>query len=104
MAMAENPVSKGKFSPPIDHDAVARNWRGRGYSCALFVDPPGQEWLGFVHSTNELVLVTEGLLEVSCNGQTSVLEPGDEIFIPGNRVHDVINRYDGVSRWLYGYD
>jgi len=43
------------------------------------------------------------LLEVAINGQSCTLEPGDEIFIPKNGRHDVINRSDGVTRWLYGY-
>jgi mannose-6-phosphate isomerase-like protein (cupin superfamily) len=102
--MTDNPVTKGKFSAPVNHDVVASDWNERGYGCHLFVDPSGQQWLGFVHPTNELVTVTEGLLEVSCNGQTAILQPGDEIFIPKNGVHDVINRSDGVTRWLYGYD
>ena len=97
-------IAKAKFPTPVDHDAVARDWAQRGYGCHLFVDPRGQRWLGFVHDTNELVMVTDGLLEVSVNGQTAVLEPGDEIFIPRHGIHDVINRSDGVTRWLYGYD
>ncbi len=60
--------------------------------------------LGFVHPTNELVTVVDGLMEVSVSGQTALLEPGDEIFIPKGGVHDVINRSSGMSRWLYGYD
>ncbi len=102
--MPKDLVTKGKFPLPLDRDAIAWEWRQRGYGCDLFVDPPGQEWLGFVHSTNELVTVVEGVLEVRCNGQIAILEPGDEIFIPKNGVHDVINRYNGVTKWLYGYD
>jgi mannose-6-phosphate isomerase-like protein (cupin superfamily) len=102
--MTENLVTKGKFATPVNHDEVARDWALRGYGCHLFVDPPGQQWLGFVHPTNELVTVTEGLLEVSVDGQTVLLEPGDEVFIPKNGVHDVINRSSGITRWLYGYD
>lgn len=102
--MSDDLVTRGKFPTPINKMAVAQDWRARGYGCDLFVDPPGQEWLGFVHATNELVTVVDGLLEVSVDGKVAVLEPGDEVFIPRNGVHDVTNRSNGVTRWLYGYD
>ena len=49
-----------KYSKPIDRDAISQDWNARGYSCDLFVDPPGREWNGFVHRTDELVTVMEG--------------------------------------------
>jgi hypothetical protein len=33
-------VVKRKFGWPVDGAAVAADWRARGYSCDLFVDPP----------------------------------------------------------------
>ncbi len=102
--MFEKRISKQKFAIPIDREDVAKDWRVRGYSCNLFVDPSGQEWLGFMHATNELVTVVDGLLEVSIDGHVAILRPGDEIFIPKYGVHNVINRSDGVTQWLYGYD
>ena len=102
--MAKYVTTKEQFSSPVDRDMVAKNWGTRGFSCNLFVDPPGQEWLGFMHATNELVTVVEGLLEVSVDGQVVILKPGDEICIPKYGVHNVINRSDGVTQWLYGYD
>ena len=57
-------VVQGKFAVPVDRAAVAADWQSKGYSCDLFIDPPGQEWNGFVHSTNEYVTVTEGRLRM----------------------------------------
>ena len=76
----------------------------RGYSCNLFVDPPGQEWLDFAHPCNELVTVVEGRLDMSIGSQHFLMEPGDEIFIPKGAIHSVRNVHKGESRWLYGYD
>ena len=73
-------------------------------SCDLFVDPPGREWNGFVHSTNELVTVTGGRLELTIGGQRLVAGPGDEVFIPQGAVHSVKNIHDAATYWLYGYD
>lgn len=97
-------VDQQKFSTPVDHAAVASDWKKRGYSCNLFVDAPYQEWLGFVHSTNELVTVIDGALRVTINGQSAILNPGDEVFIAKDDVHDVVNNVDGTTRWLFGYD
>ena len=89
---------------PVDREAVARDWARRGYSCDLFVDPPGREWNGFVHATNELVVVAEGRLELIIGDETLAAEAGDEVFIPRHAVHSVRNINNGTTRWLYGYD
>ena len=96
--------ARSKFSTPVARDAVARDWAGRGYSCDLFVDPPGQQWNDFVHGCNELVTVAEGRLEMTVGDQTSILEEGDEVFIPKRVVHSVRNIHTGTTRWYYGYD
>ncbi len=83
---------------------VAADWRARGYSCDQFVDPPGRQWLDFVHGSNELVTVVEGRLDMRIGDQQFIMEPGDEVFIPRGSVHSVINAHDGVTKWLYGYD
>ena len=127
-------VVKGKFPAPVDQGAVGREWAGRGYDCRLFVDPPGREWNGLVHATNELVTVVEGALlctveintveidtveigtveigtveidTVEINAvekKTIRLEMGDELFIPRHAVHSVKNIHTGTTRWLFGYD
>ena len=102
-------VIKGKFPPPVDQGAVGREWAERGFSCGLFVDPPGREWNGFVHATNELVTVVEGVMlctvEISTvEKETIRLEVGDELFIPRNAAHSVKNIHSGMTRWLFGYD
>ena len=97
-------VVRGRFAQPLDREAVASDWRGRGYSCQIFVDPPGQEWNDFVHRTNELVTVEVGRLELTVAGETVIAEPGDEVFIPRDARHSVKNIHDGTTRWLFGYD
>ncbi len=43
----------------VDQDAVSRNWRERGFSCGLWIEPPGQ-----VFFTHELPAI-EALAEHS---------------------------------------
>lgn len=92
------------FRVPVDRDAVAANWRERGYSCYDFVDPPGRAWLDFLHDSNELLTVIEGRLEIEVKGLRVVVSPGDEAFIPKGASHSVFNVHDGTTVWLYGYD
>jgi len=102
--MADSPVIRRRFETPVSRQAVAENWEQRGYDCRLFVDQPGQEWNGFTHSTNELVTVVEGRLEMRMQGVVIKLEPGDELFIPRLVEHSVRNSHSGITRWLFGYD
>lgn len=97
-------IVRGKFSRPVDPEAVARDWRARGYSCQNFVDPPGRAWTGFVHETNELVTVAQGRLHLSIGAAELVAEPGDEILIPRGVQHSVRNIASGATRWLFGYE
>ncbi len=95
---------KGKFALPVDRRVIARDWRSRGYGCDEFVDPPGREWTKSFHSTNELVSVWEGVLELTGEQSRVVAGPGDELFIPARALHSVKNIRSGTTRWLYGYD
>jgi mannose-6-phosphate isomerase-like protein (cupin superfamily) len=97
-------LKKNKFAVPVEKTAVTQDWRGRDYSCEWFVDPPGREWNDFVHGCNELVTVVEGRLQVTVAGESYVLEPGDEVYIPKGAVHSVKNIHHATTRWLYGYN
>ncbi len=102
--MAERYLERGKFRVPVDPAAVADDWSARGYSCGLFVDPPGREWRDYVHSVNELLTVADGELELTVAGESFRVHPGDEAFIPRRAAHSVKNVHSGETRWLYGYD
>ena len=87
----------------IDRSRVESEWRARGFSCGLWVDPPGQVWEDYVHSTDELLMVLEGDLELEMRGQTFRPKNGEEIFIPAHATHSVRNVGGTTARWLYGY-
>lgn len=102
--MPDRLVTKSRFTGPIDAAAVARDWAARGYSCQTFIDPPGQQWLDFVHPTNELVTVVEGRLRLTIGDTAVEAGPGDEVFIPKGARHSVFNIAPATTRWLFGYD
>ncbi len=87
----------------VDQGAIARSWRGRGFSCGLWVDPPGQVWSDYVHDTDELVMVVEGDVEFEIDGKAHRPSRGEELLIPARARHTVRNLGRGESRWLYGY-
>jgi quercetin dioxygenase-like cupin family protein len=87
----------------VDRTGVERSWRERGFSCGLWVDPPGQVWADFVHATDELVMVVEGDVEFEIEGRRHRPAPGEELLIPARSRHTVRNLGRGESRWLYGY-
>jgi mannose-6-phosphate isomerase-like protein (cupin superfamily) len=87
----------------LDRSAAERDWRERGFSCGLWVDPPGQVWADYVHGVDELVMVVEGEVEFEIEGQIHRPSPGRELLIPARARHTVRNLGRSESRWLYGY-
>lgn len=85
------------------HD-LSKNWAARGFSCAVWVDPPGQRWEDFTHCSDELVMVLEGEVEFEIDGAVHHPAIGEELFIPAGAVHSVRNIGNTTSRWLYGYN
>ena len=88
----------------MNRERVAREWAGRGFTCDLWVDPPGQRWEDFTHASDELVMVLEGQVEFEISGQVFHPAPGEELFIPAGALHSVRNVGSSASRWLYGYN
>lgn len=87
----------------VDRDVVARRWSERGFSCSLWVDPPGQVWADYVHDVDELVMLVQGEVEVEVEGETYRPAPGEELLIPARANHTVRNIGDSELRLLYGY-
>jgi len=87
----------------VDQGAVALRWRERGFSCGLWADEPGQEWIDYVHQVDEIVMVVEGDVEFVIDGQVHHPLAGDELLIPARARHTVRNLGSRTSRWLFGY-
>lgn len=89
--------------PLPDSAAFRARWQERGFSCELWVDPPGQVWADFVHAVDELVTVVEGRVEFEFGGRVYCPAQGEELLIPAGTSHTVRNIGRTESRWLYGY-
>lgn len=75
----------------------------RGFTCDLWIDPPGERWDDFTHATDELVTVLEGDMEFEVEGQVHHPKPNQELLIPAGAVHSARNIGSTTARWLYGY-
>lgn len=82
---------------------VQNDWASKGFSCGVWIDPPGQIWANYVHHTDELVMLLEGEIELSFLGKTFRPQIGEEILIPAGESHTVINVGNTTNRWYYGY-
>ena len=91
------------MSIKVERAQIAKDWRARGFSCDLWVDPPGQVWENYVHPTDELLMIVEGALELEMQGKTLSPDIGEEVLIPANTSHTVRNTGTTTARWLYGY-
>jgi mannose-6-phosphate isomerase-like protein (cupin superfamily) len=92
-----------KSAGNLDRTKIAKEWQARGFSCGLWVDPPGQVWEDYVHSTDELLMILEGELELEMAGTTFRPAIGEEVLIPARTAHTVRNTGGTTARWLYGY-
>ena len=54
-------------------EQIKQDWHSRGYSFGVFLDPPCQVWADFVHTTDELVILAEGEIEVEIEGKAERL-------------------------------
>ena len=82
---------------------LADRFRERGFSFDIWSDPPGREWRGFVHATDELVVLLEGEVEFVVGGVVHRPQVGEELMIPAGAVHDAVNIGHTTNRWAYGY-
>lgn len=87
----------------MNQQNVEGNWQSRGFSCDMWIDSPGQRWEDFVHTTDELVMVVQGLVEFEVEGEIFHPQPGVELLIPAGARHSVRNIGSTVAKWLYGY-
>jgi mannose-6-phosphate isomerase-like protein (cupin superfamily) len=89
--------------PSVDRERIAADWAKRGFSCALWTDPPGKQWNNFTHATDELIVVLDGEMEFEIEGTLSRPEIGEEVLVPARAVHSTHNFGSTAARWLYGY-
>lgn len=87
----------------MDTKQIEQSWVSRGFSFAVWTDPPGRVWENYVHDTDELLMLVEGEIELQMQGRILRPKPVEEILIPARTVHTVRNAGKTANRWFYGY-
>jgi len=82
---------------------VKNDWKSKGFSCDVWIDSPGQEWIDYIHDVDELLMLIDGIMELKIGNQIFNPEVGQEILIPKGSKHSVKNIGSTTNRWLYGY-
>lgn len=91
------------MSVEVDQAKVKSDWAARGFDCRLWTDAPGARWEGFVHATDEVVIVLDGRMEFEVAGEVHHPQPGEELFIPAGAIHSARNIGQTTAQWLFGY-
>lgn len=86
-----------------DERELRKRFLQRGFSFDIWSDPPGRAWRGFVHATDELVVLLDGEVEFAIGGVVHRPEVGEELLIPAGVIHDAVNVGRITNRWAYGY-
>ena len=84
-------------------DQLKISWNSRGYSFGVFKDPSGQVWADFVHTTDELVVLAEGEIEIEIEGKSQRPQIGEKAFIPAHAIHTDKNVGSVRNVWYYGF-
>ena len=87
----------------MDATKILQQWESLGVSFGTFLGPPGRNWPDFSHSTDELVILAEGQIEIEVTWQMYRPVIGEEIFIPAQAIHSVHNFRTVPNFWYYGY-
>jgi quercetin dioxygenase-like cupin family protein len=85
-------------------EKILAEWKSRGFSGGIWVDPPGQVWEDYVHDEDELFMVLDGEVELEVDGKVTRPKRGEEVLIPARTKHTVRNVGNETSRWLYAYE
>lgn len=87
----------------VDLEKLERDWTARGFTFGRFTDLPGQEWAGYEHTTDEIMMLVEGAIEVRIGNDLITPAAGEEVNIPAGLAHTVRNVGTDVAKWVNGY-
>jgi quercetin dioxygenase-like cupin family protein len=73
-----------------NRESIKQRMLREGYSTIIeYNDPPHEFFPEHSHPGEQLLVVLEGSIEVTMNGEVSILKSGDEIIFPAKMSHSV---------------
>jgi len=85
-------MKPGKHHWPIDASADAlekfmRYLQSLGYNCTQYTYPPGTCFPEHTHEVDKIDAVIQGRFEITIQGESVLLKPGDYIEVPKHTLH-----------------
>ena len=74
----------------IDLKVLEQQLQSEGFSVYQWCGNPGQSYLGYIHTQDEVVCVLSGTADVSVSGQVGKVLSGDRLDVPKNTSHSII--------------
>lgn len=90
-----NPEIDGKLT----EKALRRKLEAQGYEVSLYTYPPGTYFPPHTHEVDKIDAVISGKFQITMEGSSVVLQPGDAIHVPKHTEHsaEVIGSESVVS-------
>ncbi len=74
----------------IDLKVLEQQLQSEGFSVYQWCGNPGQSYLGYIHTQDEVVCVLSGTADVSVSGQVGKVLSVDRLDVPKNTSHSII--------------
>jgi mannose-6-phosphate isomerase-like protein (cupin superfamily) len=97
-------IVRQRYTTPVAKPVVEADWDRQGFTCDWYMATSGRKWVDCSHQSNARIVVVDGRLAVTVDGERNTLGPGDELLVPRQAIHNVENVHTDTSRWLYGFD
>ena len=83
----------------LSEEALMNKLENRGYSCTIYIYPPGTFFDNHTHTVDKIDAVLKGRFCIEMGGEMITLEAGDWIHVPRGAVHNakVIGNENVVS-------
>jgi Uncharacterized conserved protein, contains double-stranded beta-helix domain len=77
---------KSKYGEPTEEN-IAKKLKDQGYSYITYVFPPGTDFSPHTHPYTKKDSIASGRFLFGMDGEEVILQPGEMIEVPANKVH-----------------
>jgi mannose-6-phosphate isomerase-like protein (cupin superfamily) len=98
--MVELSLEKGKYASIGSPAALKHQLEQEGRSVFPWQDRSGAYYSPHQHSHDEFIVVYEGRIVFLIAGERYEIEPGDQLNLPANTVHEAINEDEQTVRYF----
>ncbi len=85
----------------ITYERLSSSFPGSVLRSVIIHEPPGHRGEPIAHEGEEMLFILQGAVTVEVDGQRTVLQKGDSIHFPSNKVHSTWNHLDVPATILW---